>query len=221
MTPFTDHMWVEIAPIYEAILALPFNRELAAGTLGRERFLFYMIQDAHYLGAFARALAMAAAKAETPEAQIKLAGSAKDAILVERALHEGFFREFGVSAEQFAATPPSPTCSGYSDFLLATSFRHPFAVAVAALLPCFQIYYEVGKRLHAVAAPANPYRRWIDTYQDEAFGDSVREVLALTDAAHKAASAVERELMRAAYLKAVRYEWMFWDSAYRLEVWPV
>ena len=30
-----------------------------------------------------------------------------------------------------------------------------------------------------------------------------------------------REEMRAAYLKATRYEWMFWDSAYRLEAWPV
>ena len=221
MTPFTEAMWAEIRPIFEATLALPFNRELAAGTLARERFLFYMIQDAHYLGAFARALAVAAAKAETPEAQIKLAGSARDAILVERALHEGFFRDFGVTPERFAATPPSPTCSGYSDFLLATAFQHPFAVAVAALLPCFQIYHEVGKRLHAVAAPANPYQRWIDTYQDEAFGDSVREVLALTDAAHAAASAADRAKMRAGYLKAVRYEWMFWDSAYRLEAWPV
>ena len=164
---------------------------------------------------------MTAAKAETPEAQIKLAGSARDAILVERVLHEGFFREFGLSAAQFAATPPSPTCSGYSDLLLAALFRHPFAVAVAALLPCFQIYHEVGKRLHAVAAPANPYQRWIDTYQDEAFGNSVREVLALTDAAHEAASAGEQAAMREAYLKAVRYEWMFWDSAYRLEAWPV
>jgi thiaminase/transcriptional activator TenA len=35
------------------------------------------------------------------------------------------------------------------------------------------------------------------------------------------AAAAERELMREGYLKAVRYEWMFWDSAYRLEEWPV
>ena len=94
-------------------------------------------------------------------------------------------------------------------------------MAVAALLPCFQIYHEVGKRLHALSAPANPYQRWIDTYQDEEFGQSVREVLAHTDAAHDAAGAAERLLMREAYLKAVRYEWMFWDSAYRLEAWPV
>jgi thiaminase/transcriptional activator TenA len=148
MTRFTDALWAEIRPTYEAILDLPFNRELAAGTLSRERFVFYMVQDAHYLGAFARALATAAAKATTPEAQVTFAKSAHEAIVVERALHEGFFREFGVSAERFAATRPSPTCAGYSDFLLATAYQHPFQVAAAALLPCFQIYYEVGKHLY-------------------------------------------------------------------------
>ncbi|MFZ1430828.1 MAG: thiaminase II, partial [Geminicoccaceae bacterium] len=50
-------MWSEIEPLYASILALPFNQELAAGSLSVERFTFYMMQDAHYLGAFARALA--------------------------------------------------------------------------------------------------------------------------------------------------------------------
>ena len=46
-------------------------------------------------------------------------------------------------------------------------------------------------------------------------------MLAHTDDAFDAASKRERGLMREGYLKAVRYEWMFWDSAYRLEAWPV
>lgn len=222
MTPrFTDAMWAEIRPIYDAILGLPFNRELAAGTLSRERFSFYMVQDAHYLGAFARALATAAAKATTPEAQVKFAKSAHDAIVVERALHEGFFRDFGITPERFAATRPSPTCAGYGDFLLAIAYQHPFPIAAAALLPCFQIYYEVGRHLYGIAASPNPYQRWIDTYRDEAFGDSVREVLAHADEAFASAPENDRRLMRESYLKAVRYEWMFWDSAYRLEDWPV
>jgi thiaminase (transcriptional activator TenA) len=221
MTRFTDRMWDEIAPVYRAILELPFNRELAAGTLGRERFLFYMIQDAHYLGVFARALAVVAAKAPDAEGQTRFALAAHEAIVVERALHEGFFGRFGVTADRFAATPPAPTCAAYGDFLLATAFAQPFAVGVAAVLPCFQIYHEVGKHLHGIAAPGNPYQDWIDTYRDEAFGDAVRAVLAHTDAAFERAGAAEREAMRACYLKATRYEWMFWDSAWRLEAWPV
>ena len=219
---FTDRMWAEISPTYRAILDLPFNRELAAGTLGRERFVFYMVQDAHYLGAFSRALAVAAGKAVTPGAQVGFAKYAHEAIVVERALHEGFFRDYGVTAEDFAAARPSPTCEAYDNFLVATAHQHPFAVAAAALLPCFQIYHEVGKHLYGIAAPGNPYQAWIDTYRDEGgFGETVREVLAHVDAAFETASVGERAMMREVYLTAVRYEWMFWDSAYRLEAWPV
>lgn len=218
---FTEQMWEEIAPIYRAILDLRFNKDLASGRLSRETFLFYMIQDAHYLSAFARALAVVAAKAPTPDGQVGFAKAAHDAIVVERGLHEGFFKEFGVSRELFETTPPSPTCRAYADFLLATAYGEPFGVGVAAVLPCFQIYYEVGKELYRVAAPSNPYQKWIDTYADEAFGQVVAEVLAHTDLAHAAASESDRRRMRAAYLTAGRYEWMFWDSAFRREQWPV
>jgi thiaminase/transcriptional activator TenA len=221
MADFTRRMWAEIAPWYRVIRALPFNTELAAGTLGRERFVHYMIQDAHYLGMFARALAATAAKAPDADAQIRFAAASQEAITVERALHEGFFAEFGVSAERFAAEEPSPTCAGYGDFLLATALAAPFGVSVAALLPCFQLYHEVGKHLDAVAAADNPYQKWIDTYRDEGFGDAVRQMLAQADAAHARAGEAERQEMRSAYLKAVRYEWLFWDAAWRCESWPL
>src|SRR4051794_30984609 len=192
VTSFTDRMWDEIAPLYRCICELPFNRSLASGELERETFLFYMVQDAHYLAEFARALALLAAKAPSADIQVKLAKSSHDAIVVERSLHEEFFAGFGVSPETFAATPRSPTCAAYINFLLATTYGRPFAVGIAAVLPCFQIYWEVGKELYGLAAPANPYQRWIDTYADVAFGDSVREVLAITDGAYETASALDR-----------------------------
>src|SRR3954454_25311541 len=91
---FTAAMWEEIGPVYRAILELPFNRELAAGTLSRERFAFYMVQAAHYLGAFARALATDAAKATSPQTQPKLAKSANGAIVDMLSLHEGLYFSF-------------------------------------------------------------------------------------------------------------------------------
>lgn len=221
MATFTERMWAEIGPWYGAILDLPFNAELAAGTLGRDRFVHYMIQDAHYLGIFARALAATAVKAPDAQAQIRFAAASQEALVVERALHEGFFADFGVSAARFAAEAPSPTCAAYGNFLLATALTAPFAVGVSALVPCFQIYYEVGKHLFEIAGDDNPYQKWIDTYRDEGFGDAVRAMLAEADAAHARAGVAEREEMAAVYRKAVRYEWMFWDAAWRREAWPL
>jgi thiaminase/transcriptional activator TenA len=116
---------------------------------------------------------------------------------------------------------PPRLAPAIATFLLAPAYQHPFQVAAAALLPCFQIYHEVGKHLHRIAGCPNLYQRWIDTYRDEAFGEAVRQVLAHTDDAFAGSAEATRMLMRESYLKAVRYEWMFWDSAYRMEAWPI
>jgi thiaminase/transcriptional activator TenA len=217
---FTREAWQRIAPLYQAILELPFNRELAAGSLSRERFIFYMLQDAHYLTYFARALAVTAARAPDKDTLIQFAGSAREAVVVERALHEGFFRDFGITPEQAAATEPSPTCAHYTHYLLALAYNAPYEVAVAALLPCFWIYWEVGKHLLATAQPDNTYQAWIDTYADEAFAAGVRKVIAISDQVAATATPAIRDQMAHAFVRAAQLEWMFWDSAYRLERWP-
>jgi thiaminase (transcriptional activator TenA) len=218
---FSHDAWQRIAPLYGAILDLPFNRELTAGTLSRERFTFYLLQDAHYLTYFARALAVTAARAPDNDALVQFAGSAREAVLVERALHEGFFKQYGISPALAAATEASPTCAHYTHFLLAVAHNAPYEVAVATLLPCFWIYWEVGKHLYGIAKADNPYRPWIDTYADEAFADGVRKVLAIGDQMAEAASPAMRDQMFRAFVRAFQLEWMFWDSAYRLERWPV
>jgi thiaminase/transcriptional activator TenA len=217
---FTREAWRRIAPLYEAILDLPFNRELAAGSLSRERFIFYMLQDAHYLTYFARALAVTAARAPDNDALIQFAGSAREAVVVERALHEGFFKAYGVSSADAAAIDPSPTCAHYTHYLLALAYNAPYEVAVAALLPCFWIYWEVGKHLLAAAQADNPYQAWIDTYADEAFATGVRKVIAISDQVALAATPAVHDQMHRAFVRAAQLEWLFWDSAYRLERWP-
>jgi len=218
---FSSNAWRRITPLYGSILALPFNQELAEGTLSRERFTFYMLQDAHYLTYFARALAVTAARAPDNDALIEFASSAREAIVVERALHESFFQRFGVSAAEAAAAEPSPTCSHYTHYLLALAYNAPYEVAVAGLLPCFWIYWEVGKHVSKVAQPDNPYQAWIDTYADEDFAEGVRKVIAISDDVAGAASPTVRDGMLRAFVRASQLEWMFWDSAWRMERWPV
>jgi thiaminase (transcriptional activator TenA) len=204
-----------------AIDVLPFNTELAAGTLVRERFQHYIIQDALYLGRFSRALAIAAAKApDTPTLQA-FAQSALGAVAVERALHERYLRAFGIDPATLELAEPAPDCLAYTSFLLAAAYHEPWEVLVAALLPCFWIYWEVGCAIAKMAAPDNPYRAWIDTYADQRFGEAVQAVIATADRAAAAATETIRERMLAAFTRATQYEWLFWDGAYHRRGWPL
>ena len=49
----------------------------------------------------------------------------------------------------------------------------------------------------------------------------VDAVLDATDRIGAVASDLELGLMREHFTTTSRYEWMFWDAAWRLEEWPV
>src|SRR5712691_750409 len=107
-TPFSRAAWDKNAQVYEVIRAMPFNAELAAGTLSEARFKHYVTQDAHYLIGFGRALTLAAAKAPSPDRIVQFAKAAEEAIVVEQALHGSFFEQYGITPRIFAETPLSP-----------------------------------------------------------------------------------------------------------------
>jgi len=218
---FTRELWTSIVPIYDAILGHPFVRGLTDGSLPRDAFRFYVVQDAHYLRDFARALALAAAKAPKDDWIIMLSEHAANALRVERSLHETFFKDFGLSEAEVAATPLAPTNTAYTSYLLAVAYGRPFHEALAALLPCYWIYWEVGKALERAGSRDPLFQRWIATYAAEEFAVVVRAVLAVTDTLAPRLTEADREAMRRHFVTTSRYEWMFWEMGARMESWPV
>ena len=53
---FSRQAWDRNAATYETIRTMPFNAQLASGSLSESRFKHYITQDAHYLVGFGRAL---------------------------------------------------------------------------------------------------------------------------------------------------------------------
>lgn len=221
MALFSERAWQRTAPLRASIHALPFNTELAAGTLETTRFQGYIVQDALYLGEYSRVLALAAARGPDTATLRSFAESALEAVAVEQVLHERYLSDFGLDPSDVARMEPSPDCLGYTSFLLATAYHEPWEVLVAALLPCFWLYWDVGHAIARVASADNPYRAWIDTYADEGFAAAVRSVIAITDTAAAGASDAVRSRMMTAFVRCCQYEWLFWDGAYRQRGWPV
>ena len=102
---FSKELWKGIVPIYKAILVHPFIKGLTDGSLKKESFKFYVTQDALYLREFARALSIAAAKAPEDDWIIMFNEHSAGALRVERALHDSFFRDFGIVKKNLINIP--------------------------------------------------------------------------------------------------------------------
>lgn len=213
-------MWHDSEPVYAAILEHPFLTGLTDGSLPADRFGYYVAQDAHYLRDYARALAVVGAKAPTHAAAGMFARHAADTVDVELALHSTLLPQLGLDPARLDEIAVSPTTLSYTSYLLATVYGGSFAEGLAAVLPCYWIYARVGAALLERGSPDRRYQRWIDTYAGEEFAATVAEVLALADVIGEDLSAVEDRRASGHFAVTTRYEWMFWDAAWRVEQWP-
>jgi thiaminase/transcriptional activator TenA len=218
---FTSELWSGIDGTYRAILEHPFILGLTDGSLERASFEFYVVQDAHYLREYARALSVTAARAPAEADIAMFCEHASGAIAVERSLHESFFSDFGVSEEDVAKTAMAPTNLAYTSYLLATAYGASFGELLGAVVPCYWIYWEVGKALLERGSPDPLYARWIETYGGEEFAEVVRAVLAFTDRVGPELSPTDRRRAADRFATTARYEWMFWEMGYRRERWPI
>ena len=218
---FTGELWRSIEGVYEQILAPPFLRGLTDGALDEDRFRFYVLQDALYLREYARALGLAGVRSPDEDALVMFDEHSVGAITVERSLHEGFLKDLGVTRDEADRTEMSPTTLAYTSFLLKTAALGDYPEVLGAVLPCYWIYERVGKTLLERGSPNPLYRRWIATCGGEEFAALVEAVLDLTDQVCRDLNTAQRERVTRAFVATSRYEWMFWDAAWRLEGWPV
>ncbi len=217
MESFSEQLRAEAAPIWRRIFAHPFLQEIKDGTLPVETFQYYLGQDYIYLEGFARTIAMALSKAPNSSRLEEL--SRRLLTPIERPLHQKLVAAAGITMEQVQQTTPSPSNTGYINHMLAAASRYGLGPTAAALLPCPWTYHELRHELGQSEHPL--YGQWTSFYVSGALQESVDSWRGFVDHAAQQASPEELEAMRQAFLTSSRYEYMFWDAAYRREQWPV
>ena len=212
---FLEQLHKATETTYQQIIAHPFNKQLAKGTLEEEKFRFYLSQDVVYIGEYSRALAALAAKAPDHNLLYEFIAFAKEGLDIERDLHNEYMQIFGVEKPEHLAL----STEAYANFLLATTAYQSFPEAVSALLPCFWLYNEVAVHIRENAAPRNKYQKWIDTYSGAEFDQTTRRLKEITQLLAENSTKQTRTQMKNLFLRSAKYEWFFWDSAYHLRYW--
>lgn len=199
--------WEGIRSVRERIDALPFVVGLGDGTLDDQTFRGYLAQDALYLRDFARALATASALAPTLAEQAFWAAAAEGSITAELELHESWLAD-GAHAD----TRADQATTAYLNHLLARCVGGDYATLIAALLPCFWLYHDIGTRLLSRSHDAHPYRSWIETYAEEGIAVSTETAVGFVmDAAARVDDAT-RDTMRDAFIRSAEHELAFFAA---------
>ena len=208
---WTKEIWQKSLPIYERIIAHPFIKELAEGTLATEKFVRYIAQDEIYIKNYGEEMMLMADMMPDEQMSQMFRAFAKEGMEAEGAMHQLLIDRFGIDT----AVEPSSVTSGYMAHTRAHINSGSLAHAMAAMLPCMWIYNEVGLYIYAHRNPnPNLYADWVATYASEDFTEGTRLILDLCDRIAAEADDKVREEMNEAYLIAAEYEWAFWNWGY-------
>lgn len=209
----------EADPIWQASLAHPFVQGIGDGTLPIEKFKYYVLQDSYYLSHFARVQSLGAAKAESLEVTKSMAAHAQGTYEAELSLHRTFTDMLGITKEEKRKFNPSPTAYAYTSHMYRAAYQGHLGDIIAVILPCYWVYYEVGKQLKH-CHPAHPvYQKWIEAYGEDWFKTLVEEQINRLDEIAEQVNDKDKDRMKEHFLISSHYEFMFWEMAYRQEDW--
>lgn len=173
----SSNLWQANQDLVVACLEHPFVQGIAEGTLPQHCFVYYVGQDAFFLGGFARAYSIAAAKAPDWEG-LNLFHRLADGVLAELQLHQGYAAKWNID---LSGTQPAFMTRRYTQFLLATAWGQDVGLITAAMTPCMRLYAFLGQKLAQLQVRQHQYTEWITTYSGDEFEQLAQQLEQLSD----------------------------------------
>lgn len=199
----------------------PFVQEIGAGTLDKETFKFYLLQDYLYLIQYAKVFALATVKADDEDMMIRLSELQASILTTEMDLHREYMAGFGITPQEVAQVKPSLYNRTYTANMLAVGQTGDLAEILATVFPCGWTYCDYAQRLkkqYADKLEDNFYKTWIEMYASHDFEKSFGWFYDVIDEAVARKSEKQRERVAEIFVSSVEFEYLFWDMSYKKEM---
>ena len=215
-----DRLRRDADAIWGKIIEHPFVVELYSGILPLQKFKFYILHDYHYLVMAVKNFSIIASKADSIEAMREVIDILNMEAKGEFEGYKAFLGRIGYKMEDAAEIEPIPVSVSYGSFLISTSSLKSYAEAITAVLPCFWSYAEIAERhIERLRTHENQlYKDWAEIYATDSYLNLVDKIKTLVNGAGEE---FPYEKLKAMFVTASRFEYLFWDAVYAEQEWPV
>ena len=214
---FTDYLFENVKYIWDDYLNHPFLKEMGQGTLDREKFKSYLIQDYLYLKEYAKVYSMALIKSESIK-QMKFCQESINGILEdESANHIWYLKNFGENIEELEKYKIKEANENYTSYMKSISLSGNLKEIMVSALPCAWSYYYIGKKLKEIYKDnmeGNFFESWIECYSSEEYAFVANKNIDFVNELCKNIDEIEKEKLKEIFIKASIHEMRFWDMAY-------
>lgn len=213
----TERLLLAVEEIWDEYNRHPFVMGIQNGTLDREKFRYYIIQDYLYLEDYAKVFAIGMAKANCPETMRLFSGYINVLTDDEMDIHRGYLGRLGVTQQELADTPRALDNLSYTSYMLRVAYEEGEAEILAAVLSCAYSYHVIAERItedkpNSLEHPF--YGDWIKGYAAEEYAEKNRTLLDTLNRLTVDYSEKQLQHLEDIFVACSRYELAFWDLAW-------
>lgn len=215
---FTDYLYEEAKDVWGEYLKHPFLIEIGKGTLPKDKFKNYLIQDYLYLIEFARVFAMGIVKSETIEDMKFFNEAVEGTIEDETAVHISYMNKLNISKKYAQTSKYDMVTTSYTSYMQSVSITGDLKALVVSTLPCTWSYNFIGNYIaknYEDYLEDNFYGDWIKMYADEEFNNVANKWIDYTNKICENVDEKEKEKLKDIFIKSSLYELEFWNMAYK------
>lgn len=196
-----------------------FVQQIADGSLPKECFRHYLLQDYLFLIQFSRAFGLAVYKSSDIE-DIRFALECCNTIVnVELGLHIEYCKDWGVTEGDLKDLPESTANMAYTRFVLEKGVSGDLLDLYTALAPCTMGYAEIAQWISSDSTNMtddNPYLSWIEMYSGEEYQEFAKVFAERINRHQEGLTDARLKDLQKTFSAATRLEVDFWKMGLEL-----
>ena len=215
----TEQLLAASSDIWAAYNEHPFVLGIQNGTLDKEKFRFYMIQDYLYLGEYAKTFAIGVAKATRLE-NAMLVSKYISVMNGELNVHSDYMSRLGVTQEDIDSAKRSLDNLSYTSYMLRVAYEEGEAEIIAAILACAYSYEVIAKKMvenNPAAVDDEFYGSWIRGYVSEEYSAENRVLIDKLESMTENYTPAQIEHLKDIFVACSRYEMAFWELSWSMK----
>lgn len=215
-----ERLFAAVKELWDSYETHPFVLGIQDGTLDKEKFRYYILQDYLYLLDYARVFALGAAKAPTRATMQMFTDRCKSILDNEMNIHAGYMGTLAITEEELKNTPMALDNLSYTSYMLRVAYEEDAAAICASILACAVSYEVLSKHLieqRPECADDPFYGSWIRDYASEAYAKENQELIEITDALTADYSEAQYRHLEEIFINCSRFEASFWDMSWEMK----
>lgn len=216
MSRFIDRVIEDSIPIWNDCMNTPFVKELWNGTLSKDRFKKYIIEDSLYLREYARGFAYAMTKAKTMD-EMKFYYSVLSFVNEsETSIRVKYLKQFNLKESKVETYKPQPYNQKYINHMIEDADKKDIKEVIMSLLPCVLSYSYIFSNLNKKTPFNDEYKDLLQEYILDSYEEECIMWCNFADKLLSNTSKDEEEKLTLIFRKSSEYELGFWNGCYEV-----